>query len=112
MNKKINVARVSDEEVETLFTKVFDSKIAPYNNISEFEAKCQREVAKNSITVEVMIVGSAGSPTIDDWKNGKVEEADTLSIEREDIGSLTFRLQPDETLFLNSNDYYVYYKSV
>lgn len=110
--KKINVARVSDEEVETLFTSEFDNRIARYNNFSEFEVKCRREVANDSITVEVMIVGQAGSPTIDDWKKGRVENSALVQIARDDIGGLNFHLVPEETTFLNSNDYYVYYKSV
>lgn len=110
--KKMDVGRVSNEEIETLFTAVFEDRVAIYNNISEFEAKCQKEVGKNYLTVEVMVVGSAGSPTIDDWKKGKVENSGSLIIMREDIGALELQLLPEETLFLNSNDYYVYYKSL
>ena len=112
MSKKINTQRVSNEEVETLFEKEFDAKVAVYNDISEFEPECQKEVGNETITVQVMVVGSAGSPTIDDWKTGKVENADSVRIAREDIGELEFKLDPAETLYLNSNDYYVYYKSV
>tara|TARA_R110000824_G_scaffold12226_7_gene53611 strand:- start:38453 stop:38776 length:324 start_codon:yes stop_codon:yes gene_type:complete len=107
----MKVSKVSDEEIETLFTTVFDDKVATYNNISEFEAKCQRQVGKDDITIEVMICGTAGSPTVDDWKTGNIENAETVTIDRFDVGELTLTLDPEETLYLNPNDYYVFYKS-
>jgi len=112
MNKKMNIQKVSDEEVEDLFEKSFESKVAKFNDIDSFEVKCVREVGKDSLTVEITVMGTAGCPTAEDFKNNKIKDAETVIIYREDKGELKFMLQPAKTLYLNSTEYIVIYKSL
>ena len=69
MTNKADVERISDEEMETMFTDAYEEKIASLNNIGSYECSCKRESGTSDVKMEVMIVGMAGSPTPDDYKN-------------------------------------------
>lgn len=111
MKRKMNVNTVSDEEIQDLFEASFEAQVSKYNNIDSFEAKCVREIGKDTITMEVTIMGTAGSPTAEDFKKGKIKDATSVTIERADKGELTFTLMPANTLYLNSTEYIVIYKA-
>lgn len=110
--RKMNVKTVSDEEVQDLFEQAFRDQVGSYNSIDEFETKCLREIGKSIIKVEVTVQGMAGCPTAEDFKKGKVKKASTVTISREDKGSLKFNLVPQDTVYLNSTEYIVVYQSV
>jgi len=109
--KKMDIKRISDDEVQELFEASFESQVAKYNDIDSFEVKCVREVGKDSLTVEVTVMGTAGCPTAEDFKKMKVKNASAVTIERADKGELKFAIQPSKTLYLNSTEYIVIYKS-
>lgn len=111
MKRQMNIQTVSDEEVQDLFEIAFQDQVAKFNDIDNFEVKCVREVGKTFLNVEVTIMGTAGCPTAEDFKKGKIKKADTVTIERADKGELKFKLQPANTLYLNSTEYIVIYKS-
>jgi len=108
-NKKMDVSKLSDENIQDMFEEAFEDQIASYNNIGNFECKCTRD--EKAVTMEVMIVGLAGTPCVDDYKNAKVENADAVRIQAEDKGSLKFVLASDEIASLNTNDYTVVYRA-
>ena len=56
-------------------------------------------------------MGTAGCPTAEDFKKMKVKNASAVRIERADKGELKFAVQPSKTLYLNSTEYIVTYKS-
>jgi hypothetical protein len=61
--------------------------------------------------MEVMIVGMAGSPSVDDYKGGKVRNSQYVTISRSDRGGvLKFKLEG--VITLNVNDYIVTYKAI
>lgn len=111
MKRVMNIQTVSDEEIQDLFEAAFEDQVAKFNDIDNFEAKCVREVGKDSITVEVTIMGTAGCPTAEDFKKMKVKDASCVTIERADKGELKLSIMPDKTLYLNSTEYIVIYKS-
>jgi len=111
MQKRMNIKTVSDEEIQDLFEESFKNQVASYNDIDNFEVKCVREVGKDSLSVEVSIMGTAGSPTAEDFKKMKVKNASSVIISRADKGELKFNIMPDKTLYLNSTEYIVIYKS-
>jgi len=107
----MNIAKLSDQDIQSMFEAGFET-VAQYNNIGDFETRCLRTVGNSGVKIEVMIVGLAGSPTIDDFKNGKVEKANEITTVSQDGEELVFKLVPSETAFLNSNDYIAVYASV
>lgn len=111
MNKKMDVNRISDEEVQDLFEVAFEEQVGKFNDIDNFEVKCVREVSKDYLTVEVTVMGTAGCPTAEDFKKNKIKGANKVTISRADKGELTFVLQPAKTLYLNSTEYIIIYKS-
>lgn len=111
MKRKMNVQTVSNEEIQDLFETAFESQVAKLNGIDSFEVKCVREVGKEAITVEVSIMGTAGSPTAEDFKKMKVKNASSVVIERADKGELKLNIMPNKTLYLNSTEYIVIYGS-
>ena len=106
-------ANVSTELVQELFEQEFETNIAPFIDIESFEVSVERAVASSSIKVSVEIYGTAGAPTIDDFKNNtkKIAKAQKVSVTREDIGTISFALVGKETTYLNSNDYIISYVS-
>lgn len=111
MSKAMNIGRVSSEEIVSMFEEAFESTVASINNIGAFGVECtEREIGK-SVKIQVEISGHAGTPTIDEFKSGSVENCKTVTIERADIGEMTFTLIPSQTCFLSGNDYLIVYES-
>lgn len=109
--KKMNIDNVSSEEIVNLFEEAFESEIASFNNIGAFGITCDgREISK-PVRILVDIVGHAGTPTIDQFRQGEVDNSKSISISRDDIGETTFYLLPNLTTFVSGNDYQVVYES-
>ena len=110
--QRLDVSKMSDEDIEDLFSTAYEEQIGKFNGLSEFEAKVSRAVGKQALEVEVTIAGLAGTPTLDDYKKDKKSGLRKVAISREGRGSLEFRLVPERTVALNSNDYVVTYQSI
>ena len=109
--KQMDIQRVSDEEVQDLFEEAFEAQVGKWNDIDNFEVKCVREIGKDALTVEVTVMGTAGSPTAEDFKKMNVKNASSVRIERFDKGELKFSIFPSKTLYLNSTEYILIYKT-
>lgn len=109
--EKMNVSKMSDDNLQDLFAEVFEKEIASLNGVSSYECVCKRQTGSNVVTMEVTIYGMAGSPIIDDWKKNKVAKSGSVVIKQEGRGSLQFKLIPKETVSLNVNDYMIVYRS-
>jgi len=107
---KMDVSKMSDEELSDIFTEAFEAQVASYNNIGQFEVEFVRETSDKSIRAEVSIFGMAGTPTLDDFKQAKVRSASNVTMKKEGRGTLKMRLVPAATISLNTNDYLVVYK--
>jgi predicted Zn-dependent protease len=107
---KMDISKMSDEELADAFTEAFEEQVASYNNISQFEVEFVRETRDKSVTAEVSIYGMAGSPTLDNFKQAKVKNASIVTMKKEGRGTLKMRLVPAATITLNTNDYLVVYK--
>jgi len=110
--KAMNVEAMSNEDLQDMFSEAYESQVASLNNVGEFEATCEREYGSNNLKMNVLVVGLAGSPTIDDYKEGRLGNADTVVVDDPNKGMLTFQLVPEEIHVLNSNDYVVVYEAV
>jgi hypothetical protein len=110
--KKMNFSRISSEEIRDMFEVVFEDQVAKYNNIVSFDVECVRAVGKDYVESHVTISGHAGTPTIDEFRNGKVKDASPIVISRYDVGDLTFELLKDQIVFLSGNDYVLVYRSI
>lgn len=108
--QKLNVSKLSDDDLQDMFTDAYEKKVASQNGFDSYECICKRD-GSSDIRMEVTVTGMAGSPTIDDYKKGKVKNSGSVVIERDGKGSLRFSLLPKETISLNTNDYLVVYKS-
>lgn len=111
-SKKMDVKKISADEVQDLFTEAFADQVGFHNDISEFDVKCEKGIASKDIKVEVTIQGMAGCPNAEDFKKGKIKNIDKVVIERADKGSLEFKLLRNQTVYLNSTEYIVVYQSV
>ena len=109
--KQISLKTLSDDEIIDLFSASFENDIARYNNIESFDVIVKRETGSSEVKVEITISGTAGSPTVDQWKKGTVDRSEILTISRDDKGSASFKLIPSETVYLNSTEYIVTYVS-
>ena len=107
---KVDIAKISDDELVEMFEPVFEEKIASLNNIGSYECACKRNTSTSEVKMEVMVVGLAGSPTLGDYKNGNVKDSDTVVVDLEDRGTIKFVLVPKEITALNTNDYVAVYK--
>ena len=108
-NQKVDISKLSDDDLQDMFTESYNN-IASQNGFDSFECICKR-TNQNDIKMEVTVVGMAGSPTIDDYKGGKVKNSNSLVINRDGKGILKFNLMPRETISLNTNDYMVIYRA-
>lgn len=107
---KIDATRISDDEFIDLFEPVYEEKVASLNAIGSYECICKRDTSSSDIKIEVMVIGMAGSPTLDDYKDGNVENSDVIILDLADRGKLKFKLQHKEITALNTNDYVAVYK--
>jgi len=105
----MNVDKISDEIMQEIFDVAFEAKVGSYNNLSEFESKIKRSAREEDILMEVTITGMAGSPTMEDFKAGKVENAEEIVVD--DVrGQLVYSLVSEDIIPLNATDYIVTYK--
>ena len=110
---KVDIKKVSSELMQDLFEAEFEQKIAPYIDVESFEVIVDRDVNSTFVVANMTIYGTAGAPTIDDFKRDdkKIEKAKTVKIFREDIGEIVFILDGSNTTYLNSNDYIITYNA-
>jgi len=106
----VSVERISDEEMEDMFVSAFESQVAFPNGIGSYECTCRRDSSNPDVKMEVMVIGLAGSPTSDDFKEGKVENSGAVVVRREGKDQLKFELAAEEIITLNTNDYLIVYK--
>lgn len=106
----MDIMKLSDQNIQDDFSDAFEAEIASLNKITEFECVAIRNATQGELTVEVSIIGMAGSPTIDDFKEKRVENGNTLTVNTDRLEGIEFKLQ-DDVLTLNSNDYMVTYKA-
>ena len=109
--KKMNLSRVSSEEIITMFENAFEEQVADLNNIGAFDVDCAERKIGQAVQMNVDISGMAGTPTIDQFRKGEIEGSDSITISRDDIGEMKFHLLPKMTAFLSGNDYLIVYES-
>ena len=109
--QKMNVGKLSDDDLQDLFSEAYEKRIASENGFDSYECICKRSNDNSEIKMEVTVIGMAGSPTIDEYKKMKVKNSDSVVIQREGKGSLKFKYVQGETVTLNTNDYMVVYKA-
>ncbi len=110
--KNMNISRISSEDIVSMFEKAFEEQVADINYISSFDVECVDRAIGKPILVNVDISGHAGTPTIDQFRKGLVKGSDMVTISRDDIGEMKFKLLPKMTAFLSGNDYIIVYESV
>ena len=110
--KKLDVSKMSDDELVDKFESVYEQQVASINDVTSYECTCKRDSSTSEVRIEVMVVGMAGSPTLDEYKDGKVENSSRVVLEVEDRGVLKLDLVADEIISLNTNDYVAVYKVV
>lgn len=103
--------KISYEELRDMIEASFEQDVARFNNIGEFEVEVERLPDTKQIKATITIYGLAGSPTVDEIRNGSVKELVFFSIERADVGKMKLVLQPKMTTNLNGTDYQIYYLS-
>ena len=107
----LNFDKLGSEKVESMFEECFEEQIGRFNNIAEFEAKCERDTNDGSVKVNLTIIGLAGCPTMEDYLEGNVEDIEEIVVGDDDYGTMSFELSRDDCAILNPNDYVVVYKS-
>lgn len=108
---QLNAQKASTQEIEEMFETAFLEQVASKNQIDDFEVSCERSTDTDQLVMRVNIVGFAGSPTIYDFQEGKVEDGNKVTVSRPDLGSLDFVLDTNDIVSLTGNDYQLTYKS-
>ena len=111
-DRKLEIAKLSDDDLQDRFTEVFEKRVGVYNHIESFECICKRDTGSKDVHMEVTIVGMAGSPVLQDYKNMKVKNSDSIILDYDERGSIAFKFMPEKTVSLNSNEYVVVYRAV
>jgi len=107
---KLNIKKLGDEELQDLFTEAFEKKVAMYNNISEFECKSIKDSINDKVTIEVTIVGFAGSPNVEDFIGNKVKDSKTIIVSKDGFeGNMIFELNTKRCIAINTSDYLLIY---
>jgi len=104
----MNVNKLSTDEIRDLFEIAFADKVGDLYDISAFDIECER--ANETIIVYVKIAGHADTPTMDDFRQGEVKEAQIIELSRDDVGDALFMLDQEDTLYLSGNDYQLTYR--
>ena len=107
----MDVSKMSDDDIQDLFTETYEEQVAKENRFDSYECVVKRQNFNKNVCMEVTVIGMAGSPTIDEYKSGKVKNAKSVSITREGKGTMRFNLDPSSIVSLNTNDYLVVYKA-
>ena len=109
----MKVNRLSTDAIRDMFEEAFAAQVGDEHNITSFDVECTRGVGdENSLVVYVNVAGFAGAPTVDDFRAGTVEGADTVTIGRDDVGSMTLSLDLSDIAYLSGNDYQLVYRPV
>ena len=108
---RMDASKLSDDDLQDMFTDAYEKSIAGPNSISSFECICKRDTS-SGIKMEVTIYGMSGSPSLNEYKAGKVKNSASLLMMREGKGGIKFVTMPTEMLSLNTNDYVIVYKAV
>lgn len=107
--KKLDHHTMGDDELVALFETSFEEQIAKKCDIQEYNVAVSRSTASDKIAFEVTVSGMAGTPSIDDFKRGKVNGCETINLTRPDKGSIQLNLVKKEITFLSGNDYLLIY---
>ena len=106
----LNANKLSDEEICTYFENAFQDQIALHNNITSYEVTCDR--AQGQILMSVEIIGMAGSPTPEAYREGTdIVGRDKVVVDEGDLGTLEFAYN-DDCYILNSTDYVAVYRLI
>jgi len=108
----LNVSKMSNEDIQELFTTSFEKQIAYPNQIAEYECICQRGNVNDKIKVAVTVSGLSGTPTVDEFKNKICSKQNVVTISVAGKGSMKFRSNINDIMSLNSNEYVVTYTQV
>jgi hypothetical protein len=116
VNETVNsmdLRRLSDEEIEGAFRSAFEDTVV-YNNDfggeTDFDVRVSRDLSKNIVKIEATIQGLAGSVNAEDFKKGKVKQAEKIVGTIETKGKLVFVLLPKETMYNSSTEYTIVYQ--
>ncbi len=105
---------VSSDLIADLFETYFAEKVAPFVGIDTFDVTCTKDLQNENAIINVQIYGTAGCPTVEDFKKNRMttKEINNVTLERYDIGNISFELKPQKTVIVNSNDYLITYESI
>lgn len=109
--KKLDHHSMGDDELITMFEQAFESQISKQCDIPEYSIEIVRNTSDSKISFEVEVSGMAGTPSVDDFKQGKIKGANVVTISRADKGELKLTLVPSLTTFLSGNDYLLVYSA-
>ena len=101
---------IGDDKLRDMFEESFDEQIGKFTSMGDCEAKILHEAASSDLAVEVLVTGMAGSPTVDEFKAGSIEETLSLKVELAGYETMQFTLAPKKTVGLNSNDFQIVYE--
>lgn len=105
----LDVSKMSNDELKDVFETSFRNTVARELDISEFEVEVARNHDKGEIGFEVMIIGFAGSPSIDHFKELSGTISDSVKLSVPNSGEMILTLDPSKTTFLTAGDYSIYY---
>ena len=56
-SKKLDIEKLSDEDLQDRFTEAFEKRVGSYNNLDSFECLIKRGGSGKDILMEVTVIG-------------------------------------------------------
>ena len=107
--KTEEIRRFGNDKIRDMFEVSFDEQVGIPNRMGDCEAKVIQE--NDTIAIELLVTGMAGSPSVDDFKNDSVEKAKEVVIDFNGEEA-KFSFDAEKTIALNINDYLLVYELV
>jgi len=105
-----SIDSMGDDKLRDLFEESFEEQVCKFNNMSDGEVKVLHE--DGELSIEVLLTGMAGSPSVSDFKEGSISEAEKVVVSYDGYDDLEFVNLPEKTVALNVNDYILVYELV
>lgn len=103
-----SIDSMGDDKLRDLFEESFDEQVGKFNSMSDGEVTVLHD--DGELTIEVLLCGMAGSPSVAEFKEGSIDEAKKIIVSYAGYDDLEFVNIPEKTISLNVNDYILAYE--
>lgn len=103
-----SIESMGDDKLRDLFEESFNEQVGKFNGMGDAEVKVIHD--GDELSIEVLLTGMAGSPSVTDFKAGTVKYSKEVVVSYDGYEDLKFINIPEKTVSLNVNDYILLYE--